>query len=666
MSAQDYFAWLRRQPEGWRDYETFAMTYLKLRPGFVDGWLFREIPISISQRLRLGPNDDGIDGLLERVDGKFVPVQIKHCRAPDKLLTRTCTKIDTAITRFQIYFNDNPDQTVLPIIITTYADFSPRSIIDRVTAEWIFRDEQLGSLGDEAVRLLQQLPTPTKEITLRSVQVEDLDLLEDDFNVTRKQRALFQAPMGYGKTLCMAEWIRRLSRYYNNHLVVAVMPYLKIVSQFRAVMSDYYLGRDYHPLTYTFASDGNGTDADRVSQLPYGDCPIVILTTYKSYFRLRQIIPVPSMVLFDEVHRLSSFDSNDEACHVGFTATPTSDVLKHFSPVVRRKLNWAISEGYLVDYHMNAFLLEETEDKAEQTKAYTAMILRALERSSHLLVICDSKEKAKNLTKEIRRQGIVSHSVTSEDSQEIRGRIERELRKAKKSVLTSVRIYREGADLPWLDGVFLTSSAMSQVDVVQTVGRVLRPHELKTIADVYFPIVGGNDLAESNNKYTTIINFLIFLAEEEPELFEKGSGLRSFVQKLTVHLGEGRGSSRGQMTEIQDGLLVDEIREQLRLATYKKTGKLLRLTSWSEVVSALLLKLNRPRVKVSEMKVYALQLMTYLGGTGKTPERTLSATMTESLKKYLTRVDKGTYDVDLEKIRQDFKKEIPEDFLPNL
>lgn len=71
-------------------------------------------------------------------------------------------------------------------------------------------------------------------------------------------------------------------------------------------------------------------------------------------------------------------------------------------------------------------------------------------------------------------------------------------------ILTNVRCLSEGVDVPTLDAVMFLSSRNSQVDVVQSVGRVMRLSEGKKYGYIIIPIVVHSDMqgekALSNNK----------------------------------------------------------------------------------------------------------------------------------------------------------------------
>ncbi|MCF7815878.1 MAG: DEAD/DEAH box helicase family protein [Candidatus Pacebacteria bacterium] len=83
-------------------------------------------------------------------------------------------------------------------------------------------------------------------------------------------------------------------------------------------------------------------------------------------------------------------------------------------------------------------------------------------------------------------------------------------------VLTNVRCLSEGVDVPSLDAVMFLSARNSQVDVVQSVGRVMRKSEGKKYGYIIIPVVVPSDIEpekalDDNNRYKvvwTVLNAL--------------------------------------------------------------------------------------------------------------------------------------------------------------
>ena len=83
-------------------------------------------------------------------------------------------------------------------------------------------------------------------------------------------------------------------------------------------------------------------------------------------------------------------------------------------------------------------------------------------------------------------------------------------------ILTNVRVLSEGVDVPSLDAVMFLSARNSQVDVVQSVGRVMRKSPGKKYGYIIIPVVVPADVEpdkalDDNERYKvvwTVLNAL--------------------------------------------------------------------------------------------------------------------------------------------------------------
>jgi len=316
-------------------------------------------------------------------------------------MTRNDSDIDSALVRFDLFRRDNPEISGIPIVISTYFRRSSGSDLVRIDwVRWIDYDEQIGALGERALIELRGCLRETPQlnpIQLRDYQCEDLTKLEDNIMtcVDTPQRALFYAVMGYGKSLIIANWAYRL-HMGGLTLVVIATPILKLVSQLTNTIQNYIVtnhytsnGKTYNPIINIFASQGDGATTDTASITGISEIPTLIITTYASLGKLLESLPrAPCALLLDEVHRCrNAFTPEFQSHIVGFTATPTATVTNYLTPIVKRKLSWAIKAGWLVDYRVNAFIWGAPASGAPEEEVipvaiYTEMIIKIL-REGH-------------------------------------------------------------------------------------------------------------------------------------------------------------------------------------------------------------------------------------------------------------------------------------------
>jgi len=320
---------------------------------------------------------------------------------------------------------------------------------------------------------------------LRDYQKEDIEAIEDDFlekiDNDKYQKAVVDSIMGTGKTNLMIYWSHMLAEH-GLSLIVVVAPTLAILTQ----TAERYLKFYPENFSYLFFASSTipgikrTTSAD-VSDFVNGvfdeDGKVIIFTTYISFPNLLLFIK-PEYVFFDEFHRFKDYNLIEDDIHyLGLSATPP---FSPFNTIVRRSLSWAIESGILCDYVLNLIVYEQ-----EKTAVELVDFLMRQGDCKKLLVINRYQAVATDIAESLDGEYAVE-AVISKDSYTSRRTKENRVEKAEKGVLSSVNIYKEGSDKPWLDGLLYTVKPGSHQNMIQSFGRVLRKHEGKEKANVYF------------------------------------------------------------------------------------------------------------------------------------------------------------------------------------
>lgn len=110
----------------------------------------------------------------------------------------------------------------------------------------------------------------------------------------------------------------------------------------------------------------------------------------------------------------------------------------------------------------------------------------------------------------------IDGTMTAPDRDELLGWLKAETDNNECRILTNVRCLSEGVDVPSLDAVLFLSARNSQVDVVQSVGRVMRKSEGKKYGYIIIPVVVPSDVEadkalDDNDRYKvvwTVLNAL--------------------------------------------------------------------------------------------------------------------------------------------------------------
>ena len=88
----------------------------------------------------------------------------------------------------------------------------------------------------------------------------------------------------------------------------------------------------------------------------------------------------------------------------------------------------------------------------------------------------------------------IDGTMSAPDKDNLLGWLKKDRKEKECSMLTNVRVLSEGVDVPSLDAVLFLSSRNSQVDVVQSVGRVMRKSPGKKYGYIIIPVVVPSDV----------------------------------------------------------------------------------------------------------------------------------------------------------------------------
>lgn len=164
-------------------------------------------------------------------------------------------------------------------------------------------------------------------------------------------------------------------------------------------------------------------------------------------------------------------------------------------------------------------------------------------------------------------------------------------------ILSNARCLSEGVDVPSLDAVMFLSSRRSQVDVVQSVGRVMRRAPGKKYGYIILPIgispdVKPEDVLDKDEKYKVVWDVLQALRSHDDRFnaeinsidLNKGRGKRIVVAGVSATKGKKRNSKakKADYTELdaEERELVQRAREGEQLDFGDEFGR--TLADWRE------------------------------------------------------------------------------------
>lgn len=172
-------------------------------------------------------------------------------------------------------------------------------------------------------------------------------------------------------------------------------------------------------------------------------------------------------------------------------------------------------------------------------------------------------------------------------------------------ILTNVRCLSEGVDVPSLDAVIFLSTRSSQVDVVQSVGRVMRNAPGKKYGYIIIPIVipsnaDANNVMDNNKDFKTVWTVLNALRAHDDrfnawinklELNDKKPGEDGIDKGGVVLIGPGEdingkpGNDTAQKEYVQGLLFDDTVKQALYAKMVLKVGQRHYWEQWANDVA---------------------------------------------------------------------------------
>lgn len=197
-------------------------------------------------------------------------------------------------------------------------------------------------------------------------------------------------------------------------------------------------------------------------------------------------------------------------------------------------------------------------------------------------------------------------------------------------ILTNVRCLSEGVDVPSLDAVIFLSKRNSQVDVVQSVGRVMRKAPGKKYGYIIIPVIipdegDPNTILDNNDNYAVIWTVLNALRAHDDRF-------NAFVNKLelndnppngggTAVVGGGDGTYPGSGVPINPTQLLlfdDGIRKAIYAKMVLKVGTKRYWEQWADDIAKIAQKhIARIQRAIAENEDYKTGFDMYMEGLHK-------------------------------------------------
>lgn len=225
-----------------------------------------------------------------------------------------------------------------------------------------------------------------------------------------------------------------------------------------------------------------------------------------------------NMIFVDEAHHIlgselynsmkQSNDSNNGS-YINTILNLNSVITIYLSATIDLKtiydyeysMDQAIENKYLVDYEIDLMYIDRKNRETDLIR-----IINENKEYKHIIIFCNTKTKATHLTKILIEFGIKSDIVTSDTKKTKRDEIFNSFNAGNLKVIVSVQCLNEGTDLPIADTAIFYDNRKAEVNIIQSIGRVLRLCEFKSKAKIVLLDSNSKECEKACNYYLNAIN----------------------------------------------------------------------------------------------------------------------------------------------------------------
>ena len=183
------------------------------------------------------------------------------------------------------------------------------------------------------------------------------------------------------------------------------------------------------------------------------------------------------------------------------------DIEMYGKIIVKYSLGQAIKEGQLCDYKIVFPMITEKDifDGSKNDLSDEFIISRLIKNTideyspNHMLLFSNTNKKSKKLCEHIKEiyedDDVFIDQLSGKSSMTHRKKSISEFVDNNIGIISSVKIFMEGADIPICDSVCFCDNKQSKVDIIQAIGRCLRldPNNPDKIAYIIVPFILKND-----------------------------------------------------------------------------------------------------------------------------------------------------------------------------
>jgi late competence protein required for DNA uptake (superfamily II DNA/RNA helicase) len=342
-----------------------------------------------------------------------------------------------------------------------------------------------------------QYPTiANSDIVLRDYQIECIELIKKQKNL------VLNLPTGTGKNIIMIHSMRNDKKYLILVPRIILMDQFKdeIIKHFPHLKQNIQLLGDQH---------NKYNDNKNITICVFNS--VSLIDEFDDFDKIfvdeAHHIDVPELYMTDDetdtdddnelttsyiqiIKSLSKYKNN-------VYLSATIDKILGFS-YYKKDIRDMIDEGYLCDYTLHIPIFDD-----DPTNKNICEYL--LKHYRNIIVYCNSREEGKTINAIFNKlQNNSSEYIDCHTPKKDRNDIIRKYKKGDIPFIINVRILVEGFDSPNTKGIVFLHLPSSKTTVIQIIGRALRLHPSKTIANIILPFSTEGD-SSSINRFINII-----------------------------------------------------------------------------------------------------------------------------------------------------------------
>lgn len=557
-------------------FEWFARLILKYDSrysNFVSKcWMLDKLPEKIRHYLEIPDNDIGIDLVVKTYDGEYYAVQVKYRKNVECVISW-----DNLSTFFGLTFGLS-NKFKKGIFFTN--TLNPNKYIKNHSNIICILNHSLRDVSENTFTKIKNivLKTTTKLKISYTPKPYQTSIIRKSLKYYKEHdKGRLYMPCGTGKTL-MCYWIT--DKLNDKKRICIVVPSLYLLSQMYNTWVElkeckYLLvGSDAEIKTCDDTGLLLSTDKNDIEQYltKHNDDELIIITTYQSSEVLsgvcKKINFELDIIIYDEAHKTVGSSDRSFSCLLNddnittkkrlfTTATEKiysgddddiismDDVTVYGDIIYSYSFKNAIEDGQLCDYQViaplinddgfwyvvkkNKFVVDKSiqKDPIESRYYMTVYLLcRSIRehKLTHILTFNNSNANAKR-TYQILEQMLEQMNIecncyhlTGESSMQKRKKVVDDFVKDKCAIISSARIFQEGINIPIVDCVCFMDNKMAVIDIIQSVGRVLR-------------------LCEGKEKGYILIPTLVNFEETDDSVFDVNSSDFGTVKSIVKAIG---------------------------------------------------------------------------------------------------------------------------------